>query len=204
MDDDVYEGSERFYVSINRTGGGIPDGLVQFAYPSDQRFPVTITDEDDVPELSLSADPASIPEADDDETEDVAENESTLTVAITNDKTFAADQTITLTFAGTAPASDYSVAPTDTDGVATGHQVTLPAGDASVAVTLTAIDNPDSDSSRTVEVSGSLNDVTFDQATVTITGSDAEAPGVQCRSTRQNADHGSDERRHPDVAGDVQ
>ena len=126
-----------------------------------------------MPALSLSADPASISEADDDETEDVTENESTLTVSITNGKTFAAQQTITLTFAGTAPAGDYSVAPTDAD-VATGHQVALPAEGTSVAVTLTAMDNLTRDGIRTVEVSGSLDGVTFDQATVTITDDDAD------------------------------
>ena len=188
VDDDVYEGSERFYVSIDRSGGGIPTGLVQFEYPdgsicvpnsgderdcegkSDQRYPVTITDEEDKPELSLAAVPVSISEADDDMTEDIDENVSAVTVSITNGKTFAVDQTITLAFGGTAPGTDYAVEPEDADPNNTpGHQVTLPAGDDSVAVTLTANDNTDVDDSRTVEVSGSLDDVAFGQASVTIT-----------------------------------
>ena len=183
VDDDAYEGEEQLAVAVE-SAPSIRSGLVRYRNAdgsfcvdncSKISYPVTITDEEDVPELSLSAVPTSIPEADDDETEDVAENESTLTVSITNGKTFAAEQTITLTFAGTAPADDYGVAPTDADGVATGHQVALPAGDASVAVTLTAIDNLSRDGNRTVEVSGSLDDVTFDQnGTVTITDDDAD------------------------------
>ena len=205
-DDDVYEGSESFYLSIDRFGGGIPTGLVQFKYPdgsicvplpgderdcreeSNQRYPVTITDEGDVPELSLAAVPVSISEADDDLTQDIDENVSKLTVSITNGKTFAVDRMVTLTFAGTAPGSDYEVAPADADPNTTaGHQVTLPAGHASVAVTLTAKDNTAVDGSRTVAVSGSLDDAAFGQATVTITDDEGENIAPRVTSiTRQN------------------
>ena len=205
-DDDVYEGSEGFYLSIDRFGGGIPTGLVQFKYPdgsicvplpgderdcreeSNQLYPVTITDEADVPELSLSAVPVSISEADDELTQDIDENVSKLTVSITNGKTFAVDRMVTLTFAGTAPGSDYEVAPADADPNTTaGHQVTLPAGHASVAVTLTAKDNTAVDGGRTVEVSGSLDDVAFGQATVTITDDEGENIAPRVTSiTRQN------------------
>ena len=79
-----------------------------------------------------------------DGTTNVAENVSTLTVAIDNGKTFAAGQTVTLTFGGSAVyGTDYGVSPVDADANATGHQVLLPAETASVQVTVTAADNSD-------------------------------------------------------------
>ena len=162
VNDDIYEGNEQLDVVVE-SSLSIRSGLVRYRNADsslcegtcrETSRPVTITDEEDVPELSLAAVPESISEADDDMTEDIDENVSALTVAITNSKTFAADQTITLTFAGTAPGGDYSVSPEDADGIAEGHQVTLPAGDGSVAVTLTAQDNAARDGSLTVEVSG--------------------------------------------------
>ena len=72
------------------------------------QYPVTITDEEDRPVLSLSAAPASISEADDSGTTNVAENVSVLTVAAASPKTFALEQTITLPSPGapsTAPTT---------------------------------------------------------------------------------------------------
>ena len=167
VDDDAYEGDEKLHVVVAFTPGN-ESGLVRYRYVdgsfcevgcSSIPYPVTITDEGDRPVLSLSAAPASISEADDGTAPD-AGNVSTLTVSIDNAKTFAADQAVTLTFAGPAPGADYTVSPADADGAA-GHQVTLPAGNASVAVTVTAVDNTDRDRDRTVEVSGSLDGVNF-------------------------------------------
>ena len=104
---------------------------------------VTITDEGDLPDLSLSVDPSSIAEEDDDGTTSFAENVSTVTVGITNGKTFAVDKTATLTFSGTATQgthptatrTSYSVSPGDADSGTGGHQVVLPKETASVEVT---------------------------------------------------------------------
>ena len=181
VNDDLYEGSEALKVQI-WFNAGLPPGMTQFAKPdgstcvvSDEctsvEYPVTITDEEDVPALSLSVSLASIAEADDDATPNVAENASEVTVESGNGKTFAADRTVTLTFAGTAvEGTDYTVAPIDTDTGTAGHQAVLPAETASVAVTVTAVDNDIIDGARTVAVSGTLDGAStpFDTATLAI------------------------------------
>ena len=177
--DDVYEGPEGLVVGIERSAG-LPSGLVQFARPNGDtcealscspivKYPVTITDEEDRPVLSLSAVPASISEADKSATTNVAENVSTLTVAAASPKTFATEQTVTLTFGGTAVyGTHYGVSPVDADANATGHQVLLPAETASVQVTVTAVDNATVDGGRTIEVVGSLDGTEFDRTSVAV------------------------------------
>ena len=177
--DDVYEGPEGLVVTIARAPS-LPSGLAQFARPNGDtceaascsptvEYPVTITDEEDRPVLSLGADPVSISEADDDTTTNVAENVSTLTVAIDNGKTFATGQTVTLTFGGSAVyGTHYGVSPVDADANATGHQVLLPAETASVQVTVTAADNSDVDGGRTIEVAGSLDGTVFDRDRIAV------------------------------------
>ena len=90
--------------------------------------------------------PTSIAEEDDTTTPDTVENVSTLTASISNAKTFAADQTLTLAFGGDAIyGTHYAVTPADTDGNTTDHQVTLVAGQDSVSVTVTAAGNTTAD-----------------------------------------------------------
>ena len=128
-----------------------------------------ITDEEDRPVLSLSAAPASISEADDSGTTNVAENVSVLTVAAASPKTFATGQTVTLTFGGSAVyGTHYGVSPVDADANATGHQVLLPAETPSVEVTVTAVDNATVDGGRTIEVVGSLDGTEFDRASIAV------------------------------------
>ena len=177
--DEVYEGPEGLVVTITRDAS-VPSGLVQFAYPdgttceshtcpATMEYPVTITDEEDRPVLSLSAAPASIAEEDDDTTTNVAENVSVLTVAAASPKTFATEQTITLTFGGSAVyGTHYSVSPVDADANATGHQVLLPAETASVQVTVTAAGNDTADGNRLIEVAGSLDGMEFDRTSVAV------------------------------------
>ena len=167
VDDAIYEGSESFVMKIE-AGPGLSADLLQFAYPDGTtcapyscspgvEYPVTITDEGDLPVLSLSVDPASIAEEDDDGTTNTAENVSTVTVEITNGKTFAVDQTVTLTFSGTATqGTHYSVNPGDADSGTEGHQVVLEKETASVEVTVTAVGNDTADGPRTVTVKGKL------------------------------------------------
>ena len=183
-DDDDYEGSERLVVILERSPN-LPSGLVQFVRPNGDicealscsprvEYPVTITDEEDRPVLSLSAVPASIAEEDDDTTTTVAENASVLTVAAASPKTFATEQTITLTFGGSAVyGTHYNVTPVDTDANATGHQVVLPAETASVEVTVTAVANDTDDGHRSILVTGSRDGTAFGTAT-TITLLDDE------------------------------
>ena len=195
VNDDVYEGTEGLSVTIDGDPT-TPAGLVQFAYPdgttcepscaTTPAYPVTITDEEDRPELSLVADPASIAEEDDSATTNIAENVSTLAVSATNAKTFATDQVITLTFSGAADyGTHYSVTPTDADGAAEGHQVTLPAETASVSVTVTAAANDTNDGNRIVSVAGDLDGTGIGSTTITIVDDDATttAPEVTVSET---------------------
>ena len=132
-------------------------------------YPVEITDEEDLPALSLWAAPESIAEEDDSETTD-AENVSTVTVEITNGTSLPADRTVTLRFAGgtAVEGTDYIVGPPDADPNATGHQVVLPAGDSAVEATVTAVANDIADRNRTVEVSGELGATVIGRTFITI------------------------------------
>ena len=179
LPDDIYEGSESFGMKIE-AGPGLSADLLQFAYPDGTtcapyscspgvEYPVTITDEGDLPDLSLSVDPLSIDEEDDGGTTGTAENVSTVTVEITNAKTFAVDQTITLTFTGTATrGTHYSVSPGDADTNEAGHQVVLVKETASVELTVTATGNDTADGHRTVTVAADLDGTAIGSSTITI------------------------------------
>ena len=184
LDDEVYEGSERLFVKITLLVNGDND-LMQFVYPNGDicspnscspivRYPVYITDEEDLPVLSLSATPTSISEADDNTTPNITENISVLDVAITNGKTFAKEQTFTLDFTGSAvPGNHYTISPPDTDTTAPGHQATFQANTRSAPITITALDNADVDGGHTIEVQGSLDGTTFvTRARITIPDDD--------------------------------
>ena len=84
---------------------------------------------------------------------------TTVTVAIANGARFAADQTITLTAAGTAAATDYTLDPAT---------LTLAAGDTQVSATLTAADDEEAEEDETVTVSAAHDGSTVGTATVTI------------------------------------
>ena len=176
MNDDVYEGDEKFDVQL-ALGAPYSSELMRFERADGTicetacliPYPVFITDEEDRPVLSLSAAPASISEADDSGTTNVAENVSVLTVAAASPKTFATGQTVTLTFGGSAVyGTHYGVSPVDADANATGHQVLLPAETPSVEVTVTAVDNATVDGGRTIEVVGSLDGTEFDRASIAV------------------------------------
>ncbi len=189
-DDDVYEGSETFKMTIESGPSTVLD-LVQFAYPNGTtcqppcsrtpKYTITITDDEDLPTLSLSVDPASIDEEDDAGTTD-AENVSTVTVETTNSKTFARDTTVTLTFGGTATGgTHYTVSPADADAVAANHQVVLTKETGSVEVTVTAAANSSADGNRTVTVAGALGGTSIGNATITIVDDEttsATVPGA--------------------------
>ena len=185
--DDIYEGAERFVLWIEAAPGVSAD-LVQFAYPNGTtcapincsptpEYEVTITDEGDLPVLSLSVDPSSIAEEDDDGTTGTAENVSTVTVEITNGKTFAEDQTVSLTFSGTATqGTHYSVNPGDADANTAGHQVVLVKETASVEVTVTATGNDTDDGPRTVTVAADLDGAAIGSRGITILDDDTTTP----------------------------
>ena len=138
IDDDVREGTETFNLILERA----PSTPVELQLSdflgapcqNDCATPVEITDGEDIPVLELTVSEDEIREED--------ESSSTATVSITNGKTFAADQAVTLELGGDAiPGHDYHVTPADADQQAEGHQVTLSAGSSSVNVTFAALDD---------------------------------------------------------------
>ena len=101
--------------------------------PDDEEL--TITDDDDAPELTLAVRPSSISESG---------GSATVTIEITNGAAFAENQRIPLAFAGTASKrTDYTVAL---------EQLTLTAGENSVATTVTAMDDAIDDDAETILV----------------------------------------------------
>ena len=182
VDDNVYEVDETFNVQIEFTAS-VRFGLVRvkkadgtFCVLSTScgeiPYPVTITD-DDLPTLSLAAAPTSIAEEDDDTTPSTLENVSTVTVWITNGKTFAEDQTVTLTFSGddATQGTHYSVSPGDADTNKAGHQVVLVVGETAL-VTVTATDNDTDDGNRTVTVAADLDGTAIGSTDITILDDD--------------------------------
>ena len=138
VDDDVREGAESFHLILEMTPG--LSNEVQFSdtqgapCQNDCATPVEITDDEDIPEWTLSLNPSEIREE--------GETSSTATVSITNGKSFAEDQFVTFRLSGDAIAGhDYRVTPADADGAADHHQVLLPAGSNSVGPTFTAADD---------------------------------------------------------------
>ena len=137
VDDNVFEGAESFDLIVEMTPG--LSGEVQISdlqgnpCQDNCRTPVEITDDEDIPALSLSLNTEEIHEE--------GETSSIATVAITNGKTFATDRMLTFELGGDAIAGhDYRVMPADADEGA-GHQVLLRAGSSSAELTFTAIDD---------------------------------------------------------------
>ena len=183
VDDEIYEVNETFNVNVE-TNPDLRAGLARVKKADGtfctlgisgcaRPYPVTITDEEDLPTLSLAATPASIAEEDDATTTGTVENVSTVTVEITNSKTFAVDQTVTLTLSGTATqGTHYSVSPGDADTNTADHQVVLVKETASVEVTVTATGNDTDDGSRTVTVAADLDGTAVGSTDITILDDD--------------------------------
>ena len=126
---------------------------------------LTITDDDDAPELTLTARPSSISESG---------GSATVTIEITNGAAFAENQRIPLSFAGTAAkGTDYTVAL---------EQLTLTAGETSVATTVTAMDDAIDDDAETILVTARHGGgVLGSEQTITIDDDD-DAPVIQTAS----------------------
>ena len=120
--------------------------------------PVTIGD-DDQAIFTVSAAPEAIEEGE----------SATLTVAISNGVTFAADQAIELSGSGTASAADYSLTPT---------ALTLTAGSASVTATLAATADQVDEEAETLTVTASHGGSTIGSATVTINSTSIAEEGT--------------------------
>ncbi len=118
---------------------------------------LTITDDDDAPELTLAVRPSSIAESG---------GSATVTIEITNGAAFAENQRIPLAFAGTAAkGTDYTV------GL---ERLTLTAGQSSVDTTVTAVDDAIDDDAETIRVTARHGGgVLGAERTITIADDDA-------------------------------
>ena len=166
VDDILIEGDERAVIAASHGGMEVASGEV------------TISD-DDTPQWSVAVD--------DDSLDEDAGESATVTVRITNGKTYADAQTITLTVTGTAEVdADFTLV-----GVAhtpeTGYTLQLGAESDSVTATITAVDDLLADTSETVNLALSRDDVAIGSVTVTITDDDAPVPSV-CARTDQVRD----------------
>ena len=120
--------------------GAVPGGI-PVRTPAD--VTLTITDDDDPPELGLAVSPATIAEGG---------GVATVTVSTTGTSIFADNQTITLTFAGTATkGTDYTVS---------SETLTLNAGERSVTSTVSATDDTTDESDETVLVTATHDGTT--------------------------------------------
>ena len=97
---------------------------------------------------------------------------TTVTVAITNGKTFAEAQSIAFSVSGSASTIDYELSSTS---------LTLAAGAVSASAMLTAVDDEAEESAETVAVTAAHNGLDIGSATVTIRASDAplQEPGAE-------------------------
>ena len=145
VDDAVIEGDGA--VTVTLVAG---DGYV---LGEETSATVTVTD-DDVAVFTVSASPGTLDEG----------GATTLTVAIANGKTFAADQSIELSASGSASASDYRLSPAT---------LALPAGEASAAATLTAVRDVAAEPAETVAVTATHDGSAVGSTTVTIAANEA-------------------------------
>ena len=166
LDDAVREDTESFDLLLEQAPGH-PSELHLANIGGDDcqdtqcPHPVYITDDEDIPVLELSVNPAEIREE--------GESSSIATVSITNGKTFATDQVVTFTLGGDAiPEHDYTVTPADADEEAAGHQVTLTAGSNSVGLTFTARNDKREEGDERITISSSLGDFAIGSAAIRI------------------------------------
>ena len=120
--------------------------------------------DNDAATFTVSASPAQIEEG----------AASTLTVAIANGVTFAADQTLALDFAAsTAVAADYAVADGGGQALASPYALTLAAGASTVTATVTATDDSEQEPAETIEAAASLDGSPIGTASIEVAASDA-------------------------------
>ena len=139
VDDNDHEENEQFGLELASSLGSSqevgrlgPDGSLCGLICTDL-YLVTIVDNDSPPALALSVSNSRI--------EEPSSSTSTVTISSINEGTSFEDRPITVTFGGPATYGlDYLVGPDDTDA-ADGHQITLEAGEKSVSLTVTAIND---------------------------------------------------------------
>ena len=154
-DDNAIKTASTVTVSL-ATGSGYTLGTATSAS-------VSVTD-NDTAVWTVSAQPTEIAEG----------GSSTITLAVANGKTFAANQTVSLAVTGTASGSDYSLSATE---------LTLPAGASSVTATVTARDDTSVESDETVIVTAIHDGQPIGSATVTIEANDVAVWTVSAQPT---------------------
>ena len=82
---------------------------------------------------------------------------ATITVATTNSATFATDQVIALSFAGTAIPSGFTVEDASNFALTSPYQLILAAGETSVAATIEPVDDDVYEGDEIIEVAASLS-----------------------------------------------
>ena len=127
----------------------------------DARSAQVVLEENDAAEFAVSVDPASVPEG----------GTAKLQVRTTNGVTFAADQTIALSFAGSTATkgADYTVS---------AESLTLRAGRRRVAASLTAVADSEQEEDETVKVQAAHGGEVIGTATLTITASEPAPEGA--------------------------
>ncbi len=154
-DDTVVEAASTITASVTAGTGYTVDASASSAE-------VAVND-NDAATFTVSASPAQIEEGE----------ASTLTVAIANGLTFAADQTIALDFAAsTAVAADYGVADGGGQALASPYALTLAAGASTVTATVTATDDADQEPAETIEAAVSHDGTAIGSAAVEVAASD--------------------------------
>ena len=187
VDDGVREGDESFELLLEMSPGLSAEvqlsDLQGEACQDSCATPVEITDDEDIPAFALSVT--------EDEIHEVGETSSTATLSITNGKTFAADQILTLGLRGDAiPGHDYTVTPGDADEEADGHQVTLPAEASSVDVTFTALDDDREEGAEEIRISISHDGAAAASAAIRIVD---RAPGPRVEITFEGVEPPDDD-----------
>ena len=127
-----------------------------YSVSAEQSSASVVLEESEVPEFSVTVDPAEIAEG----------GSATVTVAITNRIRFKQEQTIALSVSGTASGADYTGLPAT---------LTLAARAYSATTTLTAVEDQGEEGAETVTITASHEGSEIGSATVTIAASEASA-----------------------------
>ena len=191
FDDDVREGTETFELFLQPASGAVD--VAQLVTPDGTpcgvlcRYLIHISDEEDIPAMDLSVNPAEIMEE--------GETSSTATLSITNHKSFATDQVLTFALAGTATkGDDYVVSPGDADQQAPGYQALLPVESTSVEVTFKAMGDEVDDPDEEIEVSPMLDgDKVGDMQAIRIMNQQMELPSITISAERDTIIAGIEE-----------
>ena len=159
-DDALIEGDETIALAF----GDLPTGVTP---GTNSTTTVTITDADSAAFESVISD------------DEVGEGATVeLTVTLNGVATFAAAQTIDLTFASGEPIAgvDFTVADARGQTLTAPYALTLPAGSSSVVATISIVDDAEEEGNETIVVSVSHGAASLDDKFITILANDALPP----------------------------